>query len=452
MLRYTGCLFVSIGEPVPYKQPKSPYWWVNRTYKGVGRVQKSAGTSNRAEARKMESMLDRLYTTGKGKFIEELRNGLYTLPWLYTKDCAGELETMVTSTTVRPFDDIVSWVRDNKKYAATTKSTYLSCIRQVTAQFPGKTVHDMPQVLRDFRGRCLNRAVPITRSFNQTRSIFQAYTHAIDGKYKHLWTEITNVPPISYDVEVGRKLSYVEVRELTKTLMYPNSRRSYDDAAIMWTLVLTGFRKSEYTGSWDCFDDRIAVECAKQRQSRMKLRTVPLLRHSIGDVFVDGDRSFVNLQGVSFEYTRPIDPGTGFQSFERRLRRLAGHTITPHDFRHTYRRWLELAGVPAARIEHYMGHKVNTGDAKLVYAAYDEESIQPFVGADAALVNSWMAAQEEDYRRNYNRQDVEFHDNPNPAIDREQSALLFRKTPKKRAPRPRRAPTQMSRHSAKYLT
>jgi len=389
-------------------------------------------------------MLDRLYTTGKGKFIEELRNGLYTLPWLYTKDCAGELETMVTSTTVRPFEDIMTWIRDSKKYAPTTKATYLSCIRQVSARFPGKKVHDMAQMLRDFREYCLNRAVPITRSFNQTRSIFQAYTHAIDGKYKHLWTEITNVPPISYDVEVGRKLSYVEVRELTKTLMYPNSRRSYDDVAIMWSLVLTGFRKSEYTGSWDCFEDRISVECAKQRQSRMKRRTVPLLLHTISDVFVDGDRSFVYLQQVSFAHLRPIDPGTGFQSFERRMRKLTGHTITPHDFRHTYRRWLELAGVAAGRIEHYLGHKINTGDAKIVYAAYDEESILPFIETDATMVNSWLAAQEDHYCRNYNRHDIEFQDNADPAIDRQKPALVFKKTPQKRAARPRRAPTQVA--------
>lgn len=338
----------------------------------------------------MEQMLDRLYSSGKGNFVKELRDGLFTLPWLYTKDLAGELDTLISSTTALPFSGLIEWVEKHKKYSPDTKRSYRSLAKTIDRLYPKRAIHDMPQMLKEFREHCEGNEV--TRSFNQTRALFQAYATALDGKHKPLWVAITNVTPIAYSVQSGRSLTYKEVRELTRDLIWARKadftngdpERGFRDADILWSLLLTGMRKSEYLGNWSVAHDRVVVHnSGKSRQSGVTERAVPRIRQ----VFSPCEP----LLWSRDEVNGILDPGNGFQTFERRLRKLTSNSVSPHDLRHTFRTWLLLAGVPEIRAEAYMGHKVNAKDVRKICTSHD---VIPHLEEDATRFKTWLAAQE----------------------------------------------------------
>lgn len=189
---------------MPYKQKNSPHWWINKQFKGIGRIQKSTETSNRRIAIAMEVLLDRLYKSGKGVFIEELKRGDISLPWLYTKDLSGELEETTSSSKMHKVSDIIIWVDEHPDYAEDTKRSYKSLAKKIDQLYPNRNVSELPAILRDFRLKCLKPESKLTRGFNQTRTLLQAYTAQIDGRYKSLWTDITNVSPIKYKLDTGK--------------------------------------------------------------------------------------------------------------------------------------------------------------------------------------------------------------------------------------------------------
>lgn len=375
---------------MPYKQANSPFWWINKSFSGIGRVQRSSGSKSLARARQMEQMLDRLYSSGKGNFVKELRDGLFSLPWLYTKDLAGELDTLVSSTTALSYSGVIDWVEKHKKYSPDTKRSYLSLARKIDRLYPRKSVHEMPQMLKDFREHCEENRV--TRSFNQTRALFQAYATAVEGKHRPLWIAISNVQPISYSVKSGQSLTYKQVRELTRDLIWArkpdfdrnNINAGFRDADILWSLLLTGMRKSEYLAEWSVAADRIVIhKSAKSRQSGITERVVPRIRHVFSPIQPLWSRDQVN--GI-------CDPGNSFQTFERHLRKITNGSVSPHDCRHTFRTWLMHAGVPEVRAEAYMGHRVNAKDVKKVYTSHD---VVPYIIEDATKFEKWLANEEE---------------------------------------------------------
>jgi integrase len=310
---------------------------------------------------------------------------LFTLPWLYSKDLAGELETLVSSTTIRPFSEIFGWIESRKKFADGTKRSYLSLARKIERLCPGRSVKDMPETLATFREYCESEG--ITRSFNQCRSLFQAYATAIEGKHKPLWIAICNVPPIVYEVESGISLTYRDVRELGRKLIRPETDpHQMRDIEMLWSLVLTGMRKSEYLGSWSVAYDRVVIHNSKKsRQSGMKERAIPRFEHRF--------LSTATLTS-SGHFTGPTDPLKGFQTFERRLRKVSNGKLSPHDFRHTFRTWLLLAGIPEVRAEAYMGHRVNPKNVTQVYSHHD---VLPYLAEDRRALQTWLKEREQEW-------------------------------------------------------
>jgi hypothetical protein len=215
---------------------------------------------------------------------------------------------------------------------------------------------------------------------------------------------------------------------MPKLYRFDSSTVSADShVRIFWTLLLCGFRKSEYLNGMKVFEDRVVVRCGKRRQSQTDFRSVPLVMHSI---------AFVHpmLNDIGFSHHHPVDPGTGFQAFERNLRKVSNKTISPHDLRHTYRSWLKLAGIPDERAEIYMGHKLNAKDSAKLYSAYDST---PFLKSDAEQLSGWLATQEEHYLQNYDPHYVEFLEDAAEMNDAGPE-LIFETTRQKRPPRPSR--------------
>lgn len=376
---------------MPYRRGKSPYWWVNKSYEGIGRIQVSTKSESKKVATAMETTLDRLWSSGKGKFLRDLSDGLFSLPWLYTKDLAGELEQMVSSTGLRPIADIIEWVKLNKSYTEMTKRSYVSCVNQLLKFAPNAVVQDVGTVMLKYRDHCESHGMK--RTYNQTRALLQAYTSAVEGRYRNLWNSVSNVAPIKYEVDTGVKLSVAEALSLAAGLSQSHGRRY---AEMWWTLLLYGFRKSEYTGKWTVYADRVEVAAAKSKQSGITRTIKPLIRVPLfeGDDFL------------------PIDPQRSFQQFHRHLRSMPTNTkkVSPHDARHTYRYWLKLAGIDNDRAELYLGHKPNLKNAATVYTTH---SVLPHLKADAERFSTWLRAEKKKWADDVQARDDHYHDPAN---------------------------------------
>lgn len=129
----------------------------------------------------------------------------------------------------------------------------------------------------------------------------------------------------------------------------------------LWALCLTGMRKSEYFGRrWTVQGDRLAVAGVKAGRKRPP-REIPLIY--------------------------PVSvPTCGYRWFKRQLHDASGGTVTVHDCRYTWMRWLEEGGVPGLRIRYYAGHSVR--DVTELYRrgrGFTEHLVQ-----DAERVRTWL--------------------------------------------------------------
>lgn len=179
-------------------------------------------------------------------------------------------------------------------------------------------------------------------------------------------------------------------------------------AHIFWSLLLSGCRKSEYLREWEVYNDRIKIYSSKEKQSQQSSRLIPFIRHNIPFLYTPEDVGYAHKSDLSFEYKCIYDPGTKFTTFVKALRKITCGEYSPHDFRHTFRMWLQLAGIPSERIEYYLGHKLNAKDSKAVYSRYGDNNIIEFLEIDAATIEKWLHQQEEEYQANFNAHSGDF--------------------------------------------
>lgn len=353
----------------------------------------------------MEAMLDRLYSSGKANFVRDLKLGLYTLPWLYAKDLSGELETLVTSTTLRPLAEIHDWVLNHPQLAETTKRTYRVALAKALKGWPTASVHDMPQVLAAYRQRCEDDGTK--RTFNLARSAFQSFATAIDGRHKPLWISLSNVRPIRYKADSGKKLTYEDAMTMSWELASTH-RDGLHHVQILWSLLLSGMRRAEYLAGWTVYDQSILVESqGKQKQSGQASRSIPRVSHTFKFSLDSFDRWY--------RYDGPHGPESRFTTFERRLRKLSDGKFSCHDLRHTFRTWCMLAGVPEVRAEAYMGHKAKASDMSALYTVHD---VMPYLEADAAAISRYLNDEWRKWYHNRHPQSVDYvePDNDRPIV------------------------------------
>ncbi len=128
-------------------------------------------------------------------------------------------------------------------------------------------------------------------------------------------------------------------------------------AAAAWSMATTGMGPSEYWGRWDVMADRVRVYGTK-REARA--RDVPLIRS-------------------------PAVPRLSKDNFRKQINKLTGGRVEPYDFRRTYSRWMERAGIVRARRKMYMGHAA--GD---VTGLYERHELEAYLVADARLIQVFI--------------------------------------------------------------
>ncbi len=113
----------------------------------------------------------------------------------------------------------------------------------------------------------------------------------------------------------------------------------------------------EFWGKWEALGDRIRIHGTK-RDARD--RVVPLIQ--------------------------PIAvPRITREAFRQRLEHRTSKRVSPYDFRRTFARWMESAGITRARRIAYMGHQ--GGD---VTSLYERSEITAYLEQDAKALREWL--------------------------------------------------------------
>jgi integrase len=334
---------------------------IDRTFRGLGRIKKATGTTSPVVARKLSEMLTELHEDGRLDILRAIRDGRLTLLEVYDAKRRRKLGELVTDATARPLADAMkAWIKKLEAGVDYSEEHIVSLgqsLKKLTDEnltgMKAPKVADLPAVLEALRDT-LGKTSP--RSFNLARHNASSYVRANFKRSNPLWSAIGAVEPRKVPKPAARPDLTVEWMRN----MFPNPESDKLDACA-WALALTGMGPKEYWGRWDIRTDRVRVSGTK-REARV--RDVPLIQ--------------------------PIAvPQLSREAFRQRLEHRTKKRVTPYDFRRTFARWMERAGVMRSRRKYYMGH--SAGD---VTALYEASEIDAYLVSDAALMRKYLGLPE----------------------------------------------------------
>lgn len=330
---------------------------IDREFPGVGRLKKATGTTIPAVKRKMSRMLTELYESGRLNLLRDIRDGRLTIMVVFDAWQRHALDELPSGKTAEPLATAMqAWIdklEAGVDYSAQHITSFGTSLKYLTdAKLTGieaPAVADLPALLEALRD-ALGKKHP--RSFNLTRAAASAFVRATLKKKHPLWLAIQSVEPRKVPKRAPRP-------DLTVEWMRNTFTKPETDAldACAWAMALSGMGPKEYWGRWETLGDRIRIHGTK-REARH--REVPLVQ--------------------------PIAvPKLTRDAFRQRLEHRTDKRVTPYDFRRTYARWMEAAGIVRSRRVAYMGHAA--GD---VTALYERSEIDAYLAADAKKMQTWL--------------------------------------------------------------
>jgi len=330
---------------------------IDREFKGVGRIKRASGTTIPAVRRKMTRVLDELFETGRLDILKEIKSGRVTLLEMLDAHRRNALHELATGAVARPLSTSMgAWIEKleagvdySPEHIVSLGQSLKKLTDATLTGFTEPRVADLPAILEALRDS-LGKTSP--RSFNLARHNASSFVRATLKKKHPLWLAIQAVE--------SRKVRKAAARpDLTPQFMrntFPSPETDAQDACA-WAMALSGMGPKEYWGAWEILPDRIRVRGTK-REAR--LRDVPLVQ--------------------------PIAvPRITREAFRQRLEHRTNKRITPYDFRRTFARWMESAGITRARRVAYMGHA--SGD---VTSLYERSEIDAYLVSDAEKLRAWL--------------------------------------------------------------
>lgn len=314
---------------------------VDRSFRGVGRIKRATGTNRQATAEKYNQMLTDLYDTDRLDVLKAIKANVVTVREVYAAFKYGDRRKLPTIESVKGLvetsDAWVTRVRCSDEHRKNHRKAFSAILKGEPA---GSTLADIPTLLKAYKGRAGGLVM-----FNRVRASILAFLRDTLGRRHRLYEECMDVAAWTEDAAPGIKLTVAEMRDVADRLKHLGP--------MAWALVLSGMRRTEYWfRPWEVLPDRYRIPGTKTKAS---VRDVP------------------NLGPL-------MKPMVAYQAFRVALGK-ARPGMTPHDFRHTYMHWLELAGVSRIRRKMYLGHR--TGD---VTAIYERHEVDGFLKSDAALM------------------------------------------------------------------
>lgn len=309
---------------------------LDRQFRGVGRVRRASGTTNRRQFDALNAMLSELYQRGRLDVLASIASGRLSPMEVWALRQQSGLDGIPkpeATIELKKMKDWASTFRCSDKHKENIDSAVRALIEESEES---ERVGDLPSILRRYRAQ----AKP--RMFNVVRAAAQAFLRDTFGKRHEFYAGVTDVPPLPYRAE------RVQPAGVGDVLALPEALRS-----IGWCMLLTGMGPGEYWGRWQQEIDRVLVFGTKTGHRE---RVVPKV----------ADLTLPTVHKRTF--------GDAFK---------AATGKTPYALRHGYRHLLEAAGVPDSRAEMYMGH-----DPRTVKFTYLWHEVEPYLLPDAKAIRA----------------------------------------------------------------
>jgi len=287
---------------------------INRRFRGVGRIRRSSGTSNRKLYNRVMDMLEELQA--RPEYLRAVMDGQRHVLEIY------EAYSVHGVYGLPPLDGFASLGSEMEAWllgaelAATTRQSYASCMGAIVrAGRSDATVGDLPGILAKLR----DTAKPVM--FNTTRSVARSFLGDTLGRFSDLYRSASNVKPRKATRRPGNPQTPEAARYIAEQL------GRY--GGMWWTTCCTGMSggpTGPYLNDWyDIEPDYIRVHGTKKGG---RLRCVPRI-------------------------ATPMRTLCGHTKYLNMLKPLG---IQPNDGRRTYEAWLEAAQIPPERRRRRMGH------------------------------------------------------------------------------------------------
>jgi hypothetical protein len=335
---------------------------LDRVFDGVGRIRRASGTTDAETYRAIDAMLTTLYAQGRLDVLEGIRDGKLRPLLVWAAFRQGRVDRLPTGETMAPLGDeaavptegVWAWLA-GYECGAKHRTAMTSCWRQLVKHAPkaAPVVADLPAILRAYKAVCQGQTPTM---FNRAKSAVQTYLSDTLGASHPLYKTVQDVKGLK--VTGKRKPRPQSVAELQKLaeLVGPVL------AACAWAMAVSGMGPAEY---WQEGDNRWANEPDR--------------------VHIDGTKRDSRVRDVPLVYRLPR-PAVSRTKFEDDLAKLTGGRVQPYDFRRTFSNLMVLAGIPANRRKHYMGHSPVTMDdlyeriEVLHYLAEDGAKLRATIG------------------------------------------------------------------------
>lgn len=322
---------------------------IDRRYRGIGRIVRASGTSDKKTFRAILTMLSQLYATGKHEVLREIQAGSVTPLEAFGYWQSEQLDALPSVATLKPISPTIEdWIKTHDVQPITRRN-YTSEIARFIKVVGNSTFTMLAEAVTTYRKHCADH--DLNRTFNALRTVLLAYINHELGRSSWLYGKVSDIAGLAIDAPTrAPQLTVVQADQLLAAL--PDAH-----AEIARAMLLTGMGWGEVSGKWEVLKDRVAIYGTK---TEYRVRFVPLLAADI---------------------QHPTRSNKAFRTALRAVR----DDLSPYSFRRSYAHWMELSFIPRSRRKQYLGH--STGD---VTGGYETSEVEAFLADDAARLKAFM--------------------------------------------------------------
>jgi len=347
---------------------------IDVTYKGVGRIRVSSGTTDDQTYLEIRQMLDDLYNVGNLSTLKAIQSKSVQPLIVLNQTKNKGIKTTVTANLDRPIlQTIYNWIESTSTLKASTKKSYSGQISSFASVVSSTdTFAVLVDRLKSFRR--LKQREHFHETFNKTKAVIMSCVYEEYGRTSQLYFEVSGIDNLK---RTKQKTQYgLEVTDVVQ-LTTDAPEIVYD---MVWSMCCTGMRPYEYmeregvTWGSESVKDPIS--------GRMTLSTY-IHKPNPGHGNKGGSRHTLNP--FPDELAKPRIQYRQFNRYIKTLQKTIGRDISQTTFRHTFVHWCQLAGIPDTRIEVYQGYKhkgtlgIYKGYKEHAYMEEDNKALREYI-------------------------------------------------------------------------
>lgn len=318
-------------------------------FDGVGRIHRASGTADVETFKGIKAMLRGFYDTGDLQYLRAIKDGTLSPLVLYALYREGRLSRVPMGPLIQPLQETwMSWATEKECSPEHRRALLLTLTH---LQVGSRPVIDLPELFKAYLKR---KAGKLTTQHRAKAHVLAFLKHLVGSKHE-MYEAMSGIP--LKKVVVQDKASPLSVSQVREGMR----RMPHAVAEVVWTMCATGMHTKELWGVWRVLTDRVEIEGTK-REGRN--RTVPY-------------------------WTPVVRPSISQMTLKRWVRKAWQGTVRPHDFRATFIRWAEEAGIRDSHVEAYAGHK-----AKTITKQYSRGDLPGVLEADAQLLRAYVGEPE----------------------------------------------------------